>query len=241
MLSVANAGERMAVVHIRIWQPSAVDDVRGVVLLLHGGQETSKRRANRLYSAYLRMLPFARDLHRTGREHGIAVWLLCNRFRGWNKPDLDPVTDARCALERIRVAHPGVPVAVVGHSMGGRVAFRVADDPAVLAVCALAPWTTEKDHVEQLSGRRVLIAHGDRDKVTIPRDSYAYAERVKAVTDTVCRFDIRKDGHAMLRRSGEWTRLVRRFVLGALDTHPAHTAIDTAMRQPSPAGLRVPL
>ena len=216
-------------------------DVRGVVLLLHGGQETSKARANRLRPPYLRMLPFARDLHRTGRGHGVAVWLLCYRFRGWNKPDLDPVADGRWALERIRVAHPGVPVALVGHSMGARVAFRIADDPAVVAVCALAPWTTEKDHVEQLAGRTVLIAHGDRDTVTDPGESYAYAERVKAVTDTVCRFDVRGEGHSMLRRSGEWTRLVRRFVLGALDTHPAHTAIATAMEQPSPAGLRVPL
>jgi dienelactone hydrolase len=226
---------------LNVWPPSSVDGVRGVTLLLHGGQEVSRVRAHRLRPPYLRMLPFALDLHRTGRAHGIAVWLLCNTFRGWNKPDLDPVADARFALERIRAAHPRVPVALVGHSMGGRVAFRVADDPAVVAVCALAPWTTEKDHVEQLAGRKVLIAHGDRDTVTDPADSYAYAERVKAVTDDVCRFDIRGDGHAMLRRPGEWTRLVRHFVLGALDTCPAHTSIADAMGRPSPAGLRVPL
>lgn len=226
--------------HLRIWQPSAVDGVRAVVLLLHGGEETSKARAHRLRPAYLRMLPFANDLRRAGEAHGIAVWLLCNRFRGWNKPDLDPVTDALFALERIRAAHPGVPVALVGHSMGARVAFRVADDPAVVAVCALAPWTTEKDHVEQLAGRTILIAHGDRDTVTSPAESYAYAERAKAVTETVCRFELRDDGHTMLRRSGEWTRLVRRFVLGAL-ADAVHTDIATALEQPSPAGLRVPL
>jgi pimeloyl-ACP methyl ester carboxylesterase len=211
------------------------------VLLLHGGEETSKARAHRLRPAYVRMLPFAYDLHRAGRARGIAVWLLCNRIRGWNTPDLDPVTDARMALDRIHALHPGVPVVLVGHSMGARVAFRVADDPAVVAVCALAPWTTEKDHVEQLAGRKVLIAHGDRDTVTDPKDSYDYAERAKAVTDSVCRFDVRGEGHAMLRRPGEWTRLVRRFVLGTLDTHPAHASIATAMEQPIPAGLRVPL
>ena len=227
--------------HLRVWQPSTADGVRGAVLVLHGGQEVSKRPAHRLRPPYLRMLPFALDLHRTGRGHGIAVWLLCNRVRGWNKPDLDPVTDARWALGRIHAAHPGVPVALVGHSMGARVAFRVADDPAAVAVCALAPWTTEKDHVDQLAGRKVLIAHGDRDTVTKPAESYGYAERVKAVTDAVCRFDVRGDGHSMLRRSGEWTRLVRRFVLGALDGQPEHTSIASAMGQPSPAGLRVPL
>lgn len=228
----------MTAPHLRVWRSSTVDSV---VLLLHGGQEVSKARAHRLRPPYLRMLPFAHDLHRTGRAHGIAVWLLCNRFRGWNKPDLDPVADARYALERIRAEHPGAPVALVGHSMGGRVAFRVADDPAVVAVCALAPWTTEKDHVEQLAGRQVLIAHGDRDTVTKPGESYAYAERAKAVTDAVCRFDMRGEGHAMLRRQGEWTRLVRRFVLGTLDSQPAHPAIASAMEQPPPAGLRVPL
>lgn len=227
--------------HVRVWRPSSVDGVRAVVLLLHGGQETSLRRASRWRPAYLRMLPFAHDLHRTGRAHGVAVWLLCNRFRGWNRPDLHPVADARFALERIRAEHPGAPVALVGHSMGARVAFRVADDPAVLAVCALAPWTTEKDHVDQLAGRKVLIAHGDRDTVTNPAESFDYAQRAKLVTGSVCRFDVRGDGHAMLCRAGEWTRLVRRFVLGALDTHPAHTSIATAMEQPPPAGLRVPL
>jgi pimeloyl-ACP methyl ester carboxylesterase len=218
-----------------------VDGVRGIALLLHGGEETSTARAHRLRPAYLRMLPFAGDLHRTGRALRVAVWLLCNTVRGWNKPDLHPVTDARFALERIRAAHPGVPVALVGHSMGGRVAFRVADDPAVVGVCALAPWTTENDQVDQLAGRQVLIAHGDRDRITDPRESYEYAERAKAVTDAVCRFDIRGEGHAMLRRPGEWTRLVRRFVLGALDTRPAHATIADAMLRPSPAGLRVPV
>ena len=88
-----------------------------------------------------------------GVAHGVAVWLLCYRYRGWNRPDLDPVADARWALAEIRRAHPGVPVALVGHSMGGRVALRVADEPGVVAVCALAPWTTAKDHVDQLTGK----------------------------------------------------------------------------------------
>ncbi|HEV2779274.1 MAG TPA: alpha/beta fold hydrolase [Actinophytocola sp.] len=201
---------------LRVLRPAG--EVRAAVLLLHGGQESSLGRAHRLRPAYLRMLPFARDLHRHGRRHGIAVWLLCNRYRGWNKPDLHPVADARWAIAEIRRAHPGVPIALVGHSMGGRVALRVADERGVVAVCALAPWTTEKDHVDQLAGKRVLIAHGDRDTTTSPDASYAYAERAKLVTPDVCRFDIRDGDHAMMRRARMWTLLVRRFVLGALGT-----------------------
>lgn len=215
--------------------------VRAVVLVLHGGQETSKALAHRLRPAYLRMLPFGHDLRRAGGDAGLGVWVLRNRYRGWNAPDLDPVADARWALAEIRRAHPGAPVVVVGHSMGGRVALHVAGDPAVGAVCALAPWTPRGDVVDRLAGRTVLIAHGDRDKVTDPRLSYAYAVRAKEVTDAVCRFDVCEEGHAMLRRSREWRLLVRRFTLGVLGiTHMDHV-IASALAKPSPGGLSVPL
>jgi dienelactone hydrolase len=225
---------------IRVLRPAGAE-TRAVVLVLHGGQERSRGRTHALLPAYLRMLPFARDLHRRGRDHGVAVWLLRYRYRGWNAPDLDPVTDARWALAEIRRAHPDAPIALVGHSMGGRVGLAVAGEPGVVAVCALAPWTTDEDRVEQLTGRVVLIAHGDRDRLTDPADSLAYALRAKLVSDTVCRFDVRGEGHAMVRRARSWTSLVRRFVLGVLHTQPPSMTITNAMAAPVPAGLRVPL
>jgi alpha-beta hydrolase superfamily lysophospholipase len=190
--------------------------VRAVVLVLHGGQEQSKLRAHRFRPAYLRMLPFAYDLGRAGRAQGVGVWLLRYRYRGWNKPDLDPVADARWALERIRQAYPDAPIVLVGHSMGGRVALRVADEPGVVAVCALAPWTTAKDHVDQLADTAVLIVHGELDTITDPADSYAYAERAALVSDRVRHLVVSGEGHAMLRRARDWKLLVRRFVLDAL-------------------------
>src|SRR3569833_1926732 len=75
--------------------------------------------------AYLRMVPFARARHRAGRKDGGEVRLLRNRRYGWNAPAMDPLDDARGALERIRADHPGLPVVLVGHSMGARVALRV--------------------------------------------------------------------------------------------------------------------
>ncbi|HEU5108115.1 MAG TPA: alpha/beta fold hydrolase [Micromonosporaceae bacterium] len=191
---------------------------RAVVLLLPGGQEHSKRRAHRFRPAYIRMIPFARDLVREGRPHGIGVWLLRYRYRGWNRPDLDPVADARWALAEIRRTHPDAPVLLVGHSMGGRVAFRVADEPGVVAVCALAPWTTAKDHVGQLAGKTVLIAHGELDTVTNPADSAAYAERAAQVTEAVRQLVVPGENHAMMRRQRDNTLLVRRFVLDVLTT-----------------------
>jgi dienelactone hydrolase len=215
--------------------------VRAVALVLHGGQETSKVRSHPLRPAYLRMLPFARDLRWAGRHAGLAAWALRNRYRGWNAPDLDPVADARWALEEIRREHPGVPVVLVGHSMGGRVALRVADDPAVAGVCVLAPWTPAGDEPTALAGRTVLIAHGDRDRMTDPRLSYAYAVRAKEVTDAVCRFEMRDEAHAMLRRAKEWRLLVRRFTLGVLGITPMDHVIASALAKPSPGGLTVPL
>ncbi len=215
--------------------------VRAVVLVLHGGQERSKVPATRWYPAYWRMVPFARDLRRAGRGAGVAVWLMCNRYRGWNQPELDPVADARWALEAIRRAHPGVPVVLVGHSMGGRVALRVADDPAIAGVCVLAPWTPAGEPVAQLADRTVLIAHGDRDRITDPGLSHAYAERAKLVTDSVCRFDVRGESHALLRRYSRWTLLVRRFTLGVLGIVDLDHDIATALARPAPDGLRVPI
>lgn len=223
---------------MKLYKQGARSGVRAVVLVLHGGQETSKRPATRWYPAYWRMIPFARALRRVP---GLAVWQLCNTYRGWNAPDLDPVADARQALDELRRTHPDVPVALVGHSMGGRVGLRVADDPAVAGVCALAPWTPEGEPVAQLSGKTILIAHGDRDRTTDPALSYTYAERAKEVTDAVARFDVRGESHALLFRYREWTRLVRRFTLGLLGITDLDRDIADALAKPAPAGLRVPV
>jgi pimeloyl-ACP methyl ester carboxylesterase len=205
----------MAVPRPRV-QVLGAAQVRAVVLVLHGGEERSKGRAYRFSPPYLRMLPFALDLWRAGRRRGIAVWQLSYRYRGWNEPDLDPVADARWAIAEIRRTHGDVPVALVGHSMGARVALRVADEPSVVAVCALAPWTTEHDGVDHLAGRLVVLAHGDRDTITDPADSRAFLERARLVNETVRLLDIRGEGHTMLRQPRLWTLLVRRFVLDAL-------------------------
>ena len=215
--------------------------VRSIVLVLHGGQVRGAVPARRRRLSYLRMYPFARSLHRRNGRHGMSVRLLRYRYRGWNEPELHPVQDARWALTQLRERHPGVPVVLLGHSMGGRVALRVADDAAVVAVCALAPWTREGEPVRQLAGRSVLIAHGDRERMTDPRLSYRFAVRAKEVTDRVCRFEVLGDGHAMLRRARDWSGLVSRFVEGELGLRDPDPVIEDAMRRPAPHGLQVPL
>jgi alpha-beta hydrolase superfamily lysophospholipase len=221
--------------------PTGSAKTTAVVLVLHGGKERGQRSVRPYRLAYQRMLPFARAIHRGGRRDGVAVWCLRNRVEGWNAPALDPVVDARWALARIRAEHPGVPVAVVGHSMGGRVVLRVADDPAVVAVCALAPWTERDEPVDALKGRTVLIAHGDYDRVTDPALSYDFAVRARPIAKDIARFDVHGDGHAMLRRAGDWTALVRGFVLAGLGFEPMPAVVANAFTRPAPAGLAVPL
>ncbi|MDV6013201.1 alpha/beta fold hydrolase [Haloechinothrix sp. LS1_15] len=193
---------------------------RGVVLLLHGGAQYGEQPITRRSLPHLRMLHLAAVVHGAAARHGIAVWTLRNRFRGWNAPRLDPVRDARWAMARLRARHPEVPVALVGHSMGGRVAIRLAEDPQVTAVCALAPWTTDAEWVSPLRGVRTLIVHGCEDDVTSPESSYAFASRAAEVT-TVARFELPGEGHRMLRRAPTWNRLVRAFVLESFGlAHP---------------------
>jgi pimeloyl-ACP methyl ester carboxylesterase len=214
---------------------------RAVVVVLHGGRARGYDPSSNLRLAYRRMLPFARALNRGGRGGGLATWVLRYRYRGWNEPDRDPVRDARWALERAAAEHPGVPVVLLGHSMGARAALRVAGEGPVVGVCALAPWLERGEPYAQLAGRSLLIAHGDRERTTSPALSYAYALAARTVSDRVCRFEVHGDGHAMLRRAGDWTWLVSRFVLGEVGIEPEHPVISAAMHAPVPDGLRVPL
>ncbi|MFD9705458.1 alpha/beta hydrolase [Lentzea sp. NPDC059081] len=210
---------------------------KAVVLVLHGGREHGTEPVRPLNLAYLRMVPLARAL----RAPGVEVWNLRYRVRGWNAPSLDPVRDARWALDRIGELHPGAPVVLVGHSMGGRTALRVAGHPNVVAVCALAPWIEPGEPYEQLRGRSLLIAHGDQERMTDPAKSLRFARQAKTVTDRVARFSVVGDGHAMLKRARDWSRLVVDFVHGELGLEPMAPDIANAMHEASPRGLDVPL
>ncbi|GAA4710807.1 alpha/beta hydrolase [Pseudonocardia yuanmonensis] len=210
----------------------------GLVVLAHGGSANATDSGGRRRLAYWRMMPFARALARTD---GLAVLVLRYRLRGWNGSARDAARDAEEMLADLHRRRPGVPTALVGHSMGGRAVLHAAGAPDVRAVAALAPWLDGTDPVDQLAGRSVLIAHGDRERMTDPRESLAYAVRAREVTDRVARFDVLGDGHAMLRRAAAWHALVARFVRGELGFAPEDPAIAAAMRQPAPAGLQVPL
>jgi dienelactone hydrolase len=194
-----------------------------VALVLHGGQVYSHRRARGGHVASLRMIPFARTIERAGRDLGVVALRLRYRVRGWNIRDAggeaDPVTDARWALAEIRRRYGDVPVVLVGHSMGGRVALRIADAPQVVGVVALAPWCEADDPVSQLAGCDILIAHGTRDRITSASSSLTFAQRALEAGAHVSRLEIEGGNHAMLRRAALWHGLASGYVLRQLG-HP---------------------
>jgi dienelactone hydrolase len=191
-----------------------------VVLVLPGGRADSLEPPPRRHLAGARMQPFAASLQRSGAGHGVEVATLRYRVRGWNGALMSPVTDAERALEDVRRRHGAVPVVLVGHSMGGRTALRVAGDPSVVAVIGLAPWLPDGEAVAHLAGRRVLLAHGGLDRVTSPRASRRFADDARA-RDVAAEFLlVRGETHAMLVRSRVWHRLVDGFVLDVLGVAP---------------------
>ena len=208
----------------------AVRDVRGVALVLHGGSETGMTRARPYQPGPLRMRPFTTRLAHEGGPHGLSVWTLLNRVRGWNGEQRSALQDARWALERIGEQFPGVPVYLLGHSMGGRTALAAADHPQVRAVAALAPWLGAASAVEPVRGRGVLIQHGDADRTTSPTASLAFARRARGVAEDVRYVRMLGAGHFMVRSIADWhglstAYLLRRF---AEDTGAAVDAAVTA-------------
>jgi alpha-beta hydrolase superfamily lysophospholipase len=216
--------------------------VRGVVLLLPGGEVHGTRRPTVLSA--VPMWPLARHLARAGRQDGLVAHTLHYRYTGWNGDDAHPVEDARWAADEVVRRYGDVPVCLVGMSMGARAALWVGGHPAVHAVVALAPWlpvVPDPDPVRQLGGRRILIAHGTRDAEADPELSYRFAQRVKKTNPDICRFEVHSDGHTLYQHRPEVFALTADFALGALFGRPLSRPIADALAAPPPLGLRMPL
>ena len=188
-----------------------------VVLVLHGGRELSTDPVRARQLAVLRMVPFARRIARRGGGR-VAVARLRYAARGWNATlgSPAPVSDAEWALRQLTQRFAGLPIGLLGHSMGGRTALRVGGHPQVRGIAALAPWLPPREPVAQLAGRRVLLMHGTADRMTAPAGTDAFAGRLEAAGATVSLVSVYGDGHAMLRRAQLWHELAAQFVLSTV-------------------------
>jgi dienelactone hydrolase len=187
----------------RLLWPTELESPRAVVLILHGGKSKSRQSVRPWQPAVLRMGPFTGSIARAGRGE-VAVAAIRYAVRGWNGREASPVQDTRLALEQIAASYPGVPIGLLGHSMGGRVALHVADDERVTAIAALAPWVEQQDHARSHPGLHVLVMHGTRDRMTSPRQSHRLAEAMRAQGADVTYEAVDGESHAMLRQAERW-------------------------------------
>jgi dienelactone hydrolase len=186
----------------------------GVVLVLHGGATRGSRvPVDARQLSVLRMIPTARTIARISRR--LAVHRLLNTYRGWDESH-SPLQDARWALAELADRHPGVPVGLVGHSLGGRTALLAAATPGVGSVVALNPWVYPTDDAD-LTGRQVLIVHGMRDRVADPRKSRIVARSLSR-TASVEYVEIPDGKHAMLAHGREFDRRAAEFMATTLLT-----------------------
>ncbi|MEV4418348.1 alpha/beta hydrolase [Patulibacter sp. NPDC049589] len=199
----------------RLIETAVPDDPEGLVLVLHGG--AARRPATAVSPTQLsvvRMIPIARRIARTG-EGRLAVYRLLNSQRGWDVGHT-PVDDARWALDEVaRRLGTALPTCLVGHSLGGRATLLTAGHPAVRSAAALAPWVYPDDDPPGLAGRRILVVHGDRDRVALADRSLAVARTMGRTTE-VGYVTIRGGKHAMLGHHDRFDGLAAEFAATTL-------------------------
>ena len=148
--------------------------------MLHGGKPRSEQPVDGRSASWRRPAWMQRSIAARAHEAGTGVWLV-RYARARLERRRRPVADARWALDRVRAEHGDVPVVLLGHSMGARVAVHVADDPSVVGVVGLAPWWSAQDPVHTLAGRSLVAAHGRRDRITSYAETSRYVERAREV------------------------------------------------------------
>lgn len=186
------------------------------VLVLPGGTDFSYRPFSPMQGSALRMYPFTASIQ---ARFGTRVRVRQAQYRvyGWNGDQASPMPHARAALDALASDHPGVPIAVIGHSMGGRIAALLGDDERVTDILALAPWWQFADWRQIRDGVRVRAVHGDADTVTrAPRTAKGIAELAARGVDAEY-LAVHGGGHPMLDHVGLWQGSALRFVADAIE------------------------
>jgi pimeloyl-ACP methyl ester carboxylesterase len=194
----------------------------GLVLMLHGGAADGLTEVDHRSASWRRSRWMMDQISGRLLEAGVSVWLLRYAVRGWNSAvssPPSPVPDARWALGQVRSTYGGVPVVLLGHSMGGRTAVAVADDPSVTGVVALAPWLPSDEPNATLRGKDLVAAHGRRDKITSARATREFVRRAERVAASAQFEDMGPAGHYMFRRRSAWNDVAAAWSLALLGDH----------------------
>ncbi len=178
------------------------------VLVLHGGSSDSFEPVARTSLAAARLIPVAWAIAH-GPERP-AVYRLRNSVRGWNGDGRAVLDDARTAIEtisRTSTRRPDRPIVLVGHSLGGRVAFRLAGPAgatAVIGAVGLAPWAVEQDPVDHLDGVPLAVVQGTADRTIPEPTTRPWLARAAAAGAELDETVIDGGDHTMLRGWRRW-------------------------------------
>ncbi len=184
---------------------------RACVLVLPGGRVRSDEASRWWQLVNVRMMLVAAAL-RWRLGNGVQVRRVQYRLRGWNSPRYDPVVDASAVLDAVRRQFEPKSIVLVGHSMGGRVAARLAAGGQVGAVVALAPYWPRDDANLIEAPTRLLVVHGTADTRTDPESSRVQTLRARQRGLDARWVGIEGAGHSMLRSYFEWHRRTADFV-----------------------------
>lgn len=186
------------------------------VLVLPGGTDFSYRPFSPTQGSALRMYPFTASIQ---ARFGTRVRVKQAQYRvyGWNGGQASPMPYARAALDALAAENPDVPIAVIGHSMGGRIAAQLGDDERVTDILALAPWWQFADWRQIRDGVRVRAIHGEADTVTRARRTAKGIAELSARGLDADYLGIPGGGHPMLDHLAVWQGGALRFVGEALE------------------------
>lgn len=188
----------------------------GVVIVAHGGaSRRGKATVSPTQLSVLRMIPVAQRIARAGNG-GLAVHRLLNSRRGWDASHT-PVNDIEWALGEVGARYgAGTPVALVGHSLGGRAAILAASQPSVRSVVALSAFVypADADRVK-LHNRQILFVHGLRDRIAPVQRARHLARRL-ALWNDVGFVAIPAGKHAMLAKRRTFELAAAGFVTTTL-------------------------
>ncbi len=176
-----------------------------VVLVLHGGSADSFATARWSGLAVLRLLPIARAV--ANGVPGAAVYRLKLAIKGWNGTGASARRDADWAIDRLAAQHPGLPVVIVGHSMGARIAVRCAEADRAVGVVALTPWLPPEDPVDHLAGVPIVVIQASRDRICPEPATRAWLSRAATAGADIRKTILPHTGHAMIYRFPTFHRL----------------------------------